>query len=594
MAIIFEDYFTNPNWEERWDIVLSSQISIAVIDEKLKFILENGNIDNISIITPKNIIINPQDYSSIKVDVFGDRTNRVETNKVISCSIMFFKNETPVEIFFNLILKEQSTGIFYNFIIRGFENPEVIRRVEINNIDCNLGIDYGNNIINFYLDNEKVAEYSYEYNEVDKLRFFIIAMSIDGNHLHQYPFTLDVAIDNVIITTQIPEENITPDDLKFFKSNIGNSQGGTITDIEITSDDKLFDDINYTYSGLGKTDYIKIFLKNVSEGKKLYNPMLFINKQTPAESDNIYIAIGSNDDINPEENKIYIDESNLFQFETLLPQHTIPIWIKRVVDKNAKRYINNNFEIKIIGKNVNNNNIEKIFTQTYDIKGNICVKEPIRRVEQYITILAPENLFGEKEGEVYISNKKSEIILWKPQQIEVIIPPGVSSDIEVITDDGEHFYIFDYPIDPSLTHYCEVGNIIQECKHITINSETKITIDEVERWIEEEADIIDTILERIYKTPVKDRRGVEVLKPVNIFRVVARVLRLMDISPARDEKVNWYIEQADAILQKIIDRKIILPDTDFNTKYVPGMEYSGKYDKKGNLRKAIIEREDKW
>jgi len=150
---------------------------------------------------------------------------------------------------------------------------------------------------------------------------------------------------------------VTANDLKFYKSNSSDSDGGAISAVEITDNVKnnLFSDILGDEGLNGETKYKKIFLKNNSAAG-LDNCLVWLESNTPSTDDIIYISkttsvTGSNA---TGDGQNYVAPSsstdpNVLVIGTISAGSSVALWLKRVVDPAPSAYDNNSVVIKISG-----------------------------------------------------------------------------------------------------------------------------------------------------------------------------------------------------------------------------------------------------
>lgn len=177
--------------------------------------------------------------------------------------------------------------------------------------------------------------------------------------------------------------------------------------------------------------------------------------------------------------------------------------------------------------------------------------------------------FGNVQGKVFVDNIEAEVFLWSNEKIEIDIPAGVeneNAEVKVVVDVYEE--ISSVIIDFSVHHYCVISDIRKEMPYMSFTTETKITSQSVKKMIDEEADYIDSVLQKIYNVPITNQKAVNVLGTINTYFVVARILRQANMSHGdEDIKESWYYEKAMSRLEQYINMTSILPDVDF---YVGG------------------------
>ena len=89
---------------------------------------------------------------------------------------------------------------------------------------------------------------------------------------------------------------IITSDIKFYKSSVGESEGGSIdTASEITDAtiENLFDNVTSDEAADGLTDYRKFFVKNTHASIEWANVFAWINSITPSEDSEISLGVGS-------------------------------------------------------------------------------------------------------------------------------------------------------------------------------------------------------------------------------------------------------------------------------------------------------------
>ena len=145
---------------------------------------------------------------------------------------------------------------------------------------------------------------------------------------------------------------IEPSEIKYYRSADGSSIGGAITAVEVTSAaNTLFDAVAGVEADDGDTEYRCIYLKNSNPTLPFLLPRVFIKTNTPSTYTTAEIGLGVSD-IDGVEPSI-ADEStapegvvfstasgyaNGWVIPTLLPGQHKAVWIKRVVDSNARAY----------------------------------------------------------------------------------------------------------------------------------------------------------------------------------------------------------------------------------------------------------------
>ena len=112
--------------------------------------------------------------------------------------------------------------------------------------------------------------------------------------------------------------------------------------------------------------------------------------------------------------------------------------------------------------------------------------------------------------------------------------------------------------------YCSVEDIVREFKGITFYDEyapipsgikTATTKQDLEQWIEQESDYIDSYVAKVYHLPiaVDKKSALNVLKRICIFRVSARVKNKNELK----EQVNQLNSD-----EKFLENKIMTPNDD--------------------------------
>ena len=133
------------------------------------------------------------------------------------------------------------------------------------------------------------------------------------------------------------------------------THGGTIdTASEITDDtlNNVFDDVSDAERIAGDTDYRKIFFRN-ENADDYSGPKVWIETNTPAAGDEVFIALGTADDVLSAATAYdYYQPTSKAHADVLEPvtigeDESFSIWIKRVVTAEADGYENNYFVLKV-------------------------------------------------------------------------------------------------------------------------------------------------------------------------------------------------------------------------------------------------------
>lgn len=99
--------------------------------------------------------------------------------------------------------------------------------------------------------------------------------------------------------------DIKSNNIKEYKSNIGESEGGVISEIEINSpDNNLFPDIESDEAKAGGVKYRKIFRKNCHESLNWENVISWIRSQPINAKLSIGLGLNHGDDNDPEQGNI--------------------------------------------------------------------------------------------------------------------------------------------------------------------------------------------------------------------------------------------------------------------------------------------------
>lgn len=94
---------------------------------------------------------------------------------------------------------------------------------------------------------------------------------------------------------------ITQDNIKEYKSDIGESEGGAISNIEITQDNDLFPNITSDEAKKGGVRYRKIFRKNCHESLDWENVISWIKAKPANTKLSIGLGVNHKDDNDPEQ-----------------------------------------------------------------------------------------------------------------------------------------------------------------------------------------------------------------------------------------------------------------------------------------------------
>ncbi|OQB16958.1 MAG: hypothetical protein BWY14_01280 [Parcubacteria group bacterium ADurb.Bin192] len=96
--------------------------------------------------------------------------------------------------------------------------------------------------------------------------------------------------------------DITPNNIKEYRSEIGESEGGIMSDIEITSpDDALFPDIESDEAKSGGFKYRKIFRKNCHKSIDWKNVISWIKSQPTNAKLSVGLGLNHKDDDDPDQ-----------------------------------------------------------------------------------------------------------------------------------------------------------------------------------------------------------------------------------------------------------------------------------------------------
>ena len=125
--------------------------------------------------------------------------------------------------------------------------------------------------------------------------------------------------------------------------------------------------------------------------------------------------------------------------------------------------------------------------------------------------------------------------------------------------------------------YCELADVQKLLKWFTFTSSSKITSDEVTNYYIPEADtIIDSKLQRVYEVPITDTDDIEIIKFISCRMVaceIAHVLVLQADGEISDIVKRW-CEQAKERLNDILTQDILLPNSNLLDDTDGGRLYS--------------------
>lgn len=125
--------------------------------------------------------------------------------------------------------------------------------------------------------------------------------------------------------------------------------------------------------------------------------------------------------------------------------------------------------------------------------------------------------------------------------------------------------------------YCELEDVQKLLKWFTIDSNSKITSDEVTNsWIPEADETIDAKLQRVYTVPITNADDIEILKYISCRIVaceMAHVLVLQANGKISDIVMRWCTQAKDR-LDAILNQEILLPNSDLLDSADGGRLYS--------------------
>lgn len=125
--------------------------------------------------------------------------------------------------------------------------------------------------------------------------------------------------------------------------------------------------------------------------------------------------------------------------------------------------------------------------------------------------------------------------------------------------------------------YCVLADVQKLLKWVTFNSTSKVTSDEITNYYIPEADtVIDSKLQRVYTVPITDSDDIEILKYISCRIVaceVAHVLVLQASGEISDIVTRW-CDQAKERLNDILTQDVLLPNSELLDDADGGRLYS--------------------
>jgi len=125
--------------------------------------------------------------------------------------------------------------------------------------------------------------------------------------------------------------------------------------------------------------------------------------------------------------------------------------------------------------------------------------------------------------------------------------------------------------------YCVLADVQKLLKWFTFTSTSKVTSDEITNYYIPEADtVIDSKLQRVYTVPITDSDDIEILKYISCRIVaceVAHVLVLQASGEISDIVTRW-CDQAKERLNDILTQDVLLPNSELLDDADGGRLYS--------------------